>query len=353
MSDIDEREIIKRFEAISEFKPAPEIAARDIARVRQKLSEQEVGLGTGQQSMWRIIMKSRITKVAAAAVIIIAVIIGAYNLGGSIDGASVAWGQVVQRVESIPTATYRRTVLGPQGGLGSSVDEEIVYLSGRTVRVDSFGMGGVHPLNCWVSIGEPPLGLRIHEYDANTEAQFGGVLVYLEGEPNKPSSDPGMNVDENLERWARERNVDLEEYQTQDCRSRVFFLDETVIVDSRGRHIISEEEPVKWFRHLDPREWVKEALSLDYKKLGRDSIDGLEVEGVEVAGSNLTVAPLRPNRPNVTIRFWIDIKTGLPVRYEARARYDTLHGDWAMVVDEIHWNVHLDPNIFEPNLPVE
>jgi len=126
-----------------------------------------------------------------------------------------------------------------------------------------------------------------------------------------------------------------------------------VVVHCGKQGGLSEEEAVKWLRHLDPREWVKEALSLDYKKLGRDSIDGLEVEGVEVVGSNLTVAPLRPNRPNVTIRFWVDIKTRLPVRYEARARYDTLHGDWAMVVDQIYWNVHLDPNIFEPKLPVE
>jgi len=46
---------------------------------------------------WRTIMKSRITKVAAAAVIIIAVLIGLDFLGGP-DMANVAWAEVTRRV---------------------------------------------------------------------------------------------------------------------------------------------------------------------------------------------------------------------------------------------------------------
>jgi hypothetical protein len=42
--------------------------------------------------IWRIVMKSRITKLAAAAVIIIAVLIGINHFGGPIDGSSVAYG---------------------------------------------------------------------------------------------------------------------------------------------------------------------------------------------------------------------------------------------------------------------
>ncbi len=50
----------------------------------------------------RTIMKSPITKLAAAAVIIIAVLIGINQFGGSIDGASVAWADVTERFESVP-----------------------------------------------------------------------------------------------------------------------------------------------------------------------------------------------------------------------------------------------------------
>ncbi len=50
----------------------------------------------------RTIMRSPITKIAAAAVIIIAVLIGINQFGGSIDGASVAWADVAERFESVP-----------------------------------------------------------------------------------------------------------------------------------------------------------------------------------------------------------------------------------------------------------
>jgi len=53
------------------------------------------------------IMKNRITKIAAAAVIIIAVLIGISQFGGSIDGASVAWAEVANMIEQIQTFTCR------------------------------------------------------------------------------------------------------------------------------------------------------------------------------------------------------------------------------------------------------
>jgi hypothetical protein len=75
MSDIEEKEVIRRFEAISEFTTSPEITARDLERVRQKLTAQGAGQRTGRQDMRRTIMRSRITKLAAAAVIIVGVML--------------------------------------------------------------------------------------------------------------------------------------------------------------------------------------------------------------------------------------------------------------------------------------
>ena len=56
-------------------------------------------LAKPQTNIWRIIMKSKITKLATAAVIIIAVMFGINQFGGSIDGATVAWAELVERVE--------------------------------------------------------------------------------------------------------------------------------------------------------------------------------------------------------------------------------------------------------------
>ncbi len=50
---------------------------------------------------WRIIMKSKITKLAVAAVIIIAVLIGINQFGGSIDGTTVAWAEVLHRLNDV------------------------------------------------------------------------------------------------------------------------------------------------------------------------------------------------------------------------------------------------------------
>ena len=59
--------------------------------------------------LWENIMKARITKLAAAAVIIIAVLIGINQFGSSIDGASVAFGDVLQQIYKARTVTYKET----------------------------------------------------------------------------------------------------------------------------------------------------------------------------------------------------------------------------------------------------
>jgi hypothetical protein len=75
MSNVEEKEIIRRFETISEFKTSPAITARDLERVRQALSEQGAGQRTGREKIWRTIMESKVTKVAAAVVIVVGVML--------------------------------------------------------------------------------------------------------------------------------------------------------------------------------------------------------------------------------------------------------------------------------------
>ena len=74
--------------------------------LQDTLEAQEKSKKTKSAARWpnigRTIMKSPITKLAAAAVIIIAVLIGINQFGGSIDGASVAWADVAERFESVP-----------------------------------------------------------------------------------------------------------------------------------------------------------------------------------------------------------------------------------------------------------
>ncbi|MGB2862526.1 MAG: hypothetical protein WBC05_04300 [Sedimentisphaerales bacterium] len=61
---------------------------------------------SAEHNIWRMIMKSRIMKLAAAAVIIIGVMFGINYFGGSPDGASVAWADVLEKIEAARTVMY-------------------------------------------------------------------------------------------------------------------------------------------------------------------------------------------------------------------------------------------------------
>ena len=61
-------------------------------------------------SIWRIIMESKITKLAAAAAIVIVVLIGIHQFGGSIDGATPAFADIVRPILTARTATFKIAV---------------------------------------------------------------------------------------------------------------------------------------------------------------------------------------------------------------------------------------------------
>jgi outer membrane lipoprotein-sorting protein len=115
MSEIDELEIIRRFEAISQFEPKPEVAAGDLERVRQRLNETAGKRPVRQQHMWRIIMKSRITKLAAAAVIILAVFL-AFDFTGVPEFTSITWADVRQAFSQVDNVHVVKSKVGPEGG---------------------------------------------------------------------------------------------------------------------------------------------------------------------------------------------------------------------------------------------
>jgi hypothetical protein len=97
---------------------------------------------------------------------------------------------------------------------------------------------------------------------------------------------------------------------------------------------------------------------MKYVELGRKSIDGVDVEGLEIRGTDLVVAPVKLD--DIVIRMWVDVETYLPVVIEAEAvtndKYVTAFTDGKpveveLVSGEFQWDVELDPDIFEPNIP--
>jgi outer membrane lipoprotein-sorting protein len=63
-----------------------------------------------EPNIWRIIMKSKITKLAAAAAIIVAFFVGVHQFGGSVE--SVAFADVVQAFLTARTAMFKVTITG-------------------------------------------------------------------------------------------------------------------------------------------------------------------------------------------------------------------------------------------------
>ena len=59
--------------------------------------------------IWRNIVKNRVTQFATAAAIIMAVLIGLHYLGGSIDGATIAWADVMEQIKSFRPYAYTQT----------------------------------------------------------------------------------------------------------------------------------------------------------------------------------------------------------------------------------------------------
>jgi outer membrane lipoprotein-sorting protein len=143
MSEINEKEIKRRFEAISQFEPSREVTTCDLEQTRKNLAGKISTKQPAELKIWRTIMKSNITKFAAAAVIIIAVLIGVRYSGGSFDGTSVAWADVVEPILTAQTVVFNVVMSGEENGsttrvmnMGTQrVRSEVLSTNGQTIQM--------------------------------------------------------------------------------------------------------------------------------------------------------------------------------------------------------------------------
>jgi hypothetical protein len=281
MSEIDEKEIKRRFEVISHFEPGSEVTARDLEKVRKRLTEHMSGQQPGKQKIWRIIMKSRITKLAAAAVIIGAVILGLTITGGP-DIASVTWAEVIEKVEQIPALSFDMTT-------EISYTEQNEKLS---LQSENYVAG---------------------DYGTKSSIYLNGELFVIKYRlPKKKVA-----------------------YQIRPKDKTYFRFD------------LSDEQAAKEQDPDDPRTWLKMILSGDYTKLGHTKINDIDVEGIESSNPEIV------GGDEVVMRLWVDVETNLPVLIEVEG--EKMEGGQKrphkFVMENFEWNVELDENVFEPNIP--
>ncbi|MHC4071453.1 MAG: hypothetical protein ACYTGS_05390 [Planctomycetota bacterium] len=242
-------------------------------------------------------MKSRITKLAAAAVMIIAGLIASHYLGGSIDGTTVAWAKVAQLMENFPAHVHRQS--------------RIVMCDGK--KIDHMSSDNVltHFL--------PEVGYREDMYDPQ-----GQLMLRIYGLLPRKTSITVIPI--------------LRQYKIE------MLSDDQLSAFNMGLPKIVE--------------CIK---SGDYKELGRKIINGKETEGIEFTNPFLVIHTGYPLRfDELLFRMWVDVQNSLPVSMEIEATSsDKFFTIWTggkpmlikAVVDDIQWYADIDPKEIEPDIP--
>ena len=251
-------------------------------------------------SVWRIIMKSNVTKLATAVVIIIAVMVVLNHLGGSIDGSSVVLADVAKKIAEANSAIWKEHRVITCDGT------EIPFLKNLKTDVTRY-------FSC-------EYGSREDMYTTN------GLILHQVY-------------------WLTEKNAFIEvaplfkQYKSKELTENERFVWNQSSIAKAVEGLIEFEEPVR---------------------LGRKIIDGKEAEGFELRDSKTVAAFVPVQFDSLTARFWIDIETSLPVRYEADLVISDKHitsytggkpVEVNVTADEFSWNIELEKDIFEPNIP--
>ena len=253
--------------------------------VLEALVESEKPSVLNRPKIWRNIMQSRITKLAAAAVIVIAVLISVNQFGGSATG--VVWGEVVQNIEASSGFIFQL--------------KQVYHRETGTMEMNSEVYGSAE------------YGIRMDSY-----------------------TDPENRI---------QMYVNLEEGTL------------TSIVHSSktySRRPLTADQLAE-LEKMDPKEGIREMLSVGYRKLGRKTINGIEAEGVEI--TNPAGADIHSETPveidSYVAQLWVAVETGLPVFLESKTSINNGMQKSHTIQDEFQWNVELDAGEFEPNIPAD
>jgi len=77
-------------------------------------SKETLKSATHKPKRWSIAMNGKITKIAIAAAILVTTLVGIHYLGGSPDGTSVAWADVLAQMDAAQTVTFAFDCEGKQ-----------------------------------------------------------------------------------------------------------------------------------------------------------------------------------------------------------------------------------------------
>jgi len=202
--------------------------------------------------IWVKIMRNRITKLAAAAVILIGILVLASVFVGT--NKSVALAGVLEKVEQARAFMYKMDM----------------------TMTGSMMQGGKHEVRGTIIISDE-YGMKYEMYTPDPDT----------GE--KAITEMYILLDKKLA-------ISLMPEQKKYLRME--FDDDWLAVVKREKN--------------DPRETLKRMMDCNYNELGRKEIDGIKVEGFETTDPKFSEGLVE----GVKVTLWVDVKTWLPVLWE-------------------------------------
>jgi hypothetical protein len=246
-------------------------------------------------SIRNIIMKGPITKLAAAAVIIITCLTGLFFWKST--GSGIALADVLARIEQVKAFKYKWSMKG----------------TGRTTP--NFELHATE----WVSQEHGTKKSNYEAVDPNGGISTLSTCYFL------PQKKTLIRIFPKQKEYLRKELDDVEVERAE--------------VEGRKN---------------DPRAKIKEILECKYERLGRSTIDGIEVEGFQTRDPNYFLDET-PGRRQFYAKIWVDVKTRLPARFESNTSQDLdrmgnkIHSHFVM--HDFKWDVLLDAAEFEPVIP--
>lgn len=236
----------------------------------------------------RLTMGKPIIRFALAVVVIAAIALGVFEFLGSGSKSGVAWGDVVKKLEHIQTFRYRERNVETS----SARSEGFTFISERQQIVSCSKQWG-----------------------RRSDSYRNGEL--------------SLSIITNL---------------AQETQTTLFY--------GMKRYTVRPVRAVEHWQTDDPHRMVIHCIGkadATYE-LGAEVIEGMVCEGIEIRDPNVfTWSPETPEE--FAMRIWVDVETELPVWIEKDFRMPGHSYRTLRIMDQFEWNVQLDPNLFEPNVP--
>jgi len=242
-------------------------------------------------STWRKIMRSPLTKLAAAAVVVIACLIGLSFWRTT--GSGIALADVLARIEQVKAFRFQWS-------------DKIA--------------------------GDKPYSSEVRGTMLISQ-EYGSKQTWEDTDPNGG--------------WSTSQEV----YRSPDMKTWTIIHPKQKKYLRLEYDDSQAEQFAEQIQERDPRTLTKRILKYKYESMGRATIDGIEVEGFRTTDPNWTLAnQYMENIRRMDVKMWADVKTRLPVRYEeAYVHPDKFTGQF--VIYDFQWDVPVAAAEFKPIIP--